>query len=163
MGPILAAGDEAVPRSDLDAGRRRFTWASLIAIGVTAVPFIWILWSDWGPPNPLRQSIFQNNFFDLQARAMFHGHLSLPNGALGIEGFVHDGRTYTYFGLFPSIIRMPILAGYQQPGRQAHSLVHTPGLVADRAVRVALALAGSVPPSWRLPPWAESRPLRTGS
>ena len=40
---------------------------------------------------------------------MFHGHLSLPNGALGLEGFVHDGRTYTYFGLFPSIIRMPIL------------------------------------------------------
>jgi hypothetical protein len=40
---------------------------------------------------------------------MFHGHLALANGALGIEGFVHDGRTYTYFGLFPSIIRMPIL------------------------------------------------------
>ena len=40
---------------------------------------------------------------------MFQGHLSLANGALGLEGFVHDGRTYTYFGLFPSIIRMPIL------------------------------------------------------
>ncbi len=99
----------AVARSDLDAGRRRFTWASLIAIALTAVPFVWILWSDWGPTNPLRESIFQSNFFDLQARAMFHGRLSLPNGILGIEGFVHDGRTYTYFGLFPSIIRMPIL------------------------------------------------------
>ena len=41
---------------------------------------------------------------------MFHGKLSLGTGALGIEGFVHDGRTYTYFGLFPSIIRMPFLA-----------------------------------------------------
>ena len=40
---------------------------------------------------------------------MFHGHLSLANGAIGIEGFLHAGRTYTYFGLFPSIIRMPIL------------------------------------------------------
>ena len=105
----LAAGTEVVPRSDLDAGRRRFTWASLIAIAITAVPFIWILWSDWGPPSPLRGSIFENNYFDLQARALFHGHLSLPNGALGIEGFVHDGRTYTYFGLFPTILRMPIL------------------------------------------------------
>ncbi len=105
----LAAADEAPLRSDLDVGRRRYTWAAVIAVALTAVPFVWILWSDWGPVDPLRESIFQSNFFDLQARAMFHGHLSLPNGALGIEGFVHDGRTYTYFGLFPSIIRMPIL------------------------------------------------------
>ena len=40
---------------------------------------------------------------------MFHGRLSLAPGSLGLEGFVHDGRTYTYFGLFPSIIRMPVL------------------------------------------------------
>ncbi len=40
---------------------------------------------------------------------MFHGRLSLATGSLGIEGFVHHGRTYTYFGLFPSIIRMPVL------------------------------------------------------
>ncbi len=74
-----------------------------------AIPFVWLLWSDWGPANPLRKTAYQANFFDLQARAMFQGHLSLASGALGIEGFVHDGRTYTYFGLFPSIIRMPIL------------------------------------------------------
>jgi hypothetical protein len=101
--------DEVVPQWALDAGRRRFALASLIAIAVTAVPFVWTLWSDWGPVNPLRSSIYQSNFFDLQARALFHGHLSLRTGALGIEGFVHDGRTYTYFGLFPSVIRMPIL------------------------------------------------------
>ena len=105
----LAAGGEVDLRSDVEAGRRRFTWAVSIAIALTSLPYVWILWSDWGPVDPLRQSIFQSNFFDLQARAMFHGHLSLPNGALGIEGFVHDGKTYTYFGLFPSIIRMPIL------------------------------------------------------
>ncbi len=105
----VATIDEAVPQSELDAGRRRFTWAALIAIALTAVPFVWILWSDWGPPNPLRKTVYEDNFYDLQTRAMFHGHLSLANGSIGIEGFVHDGRTYTYFGLFPSIIRMPIL------------------------------------------------------
>ena len=78
-------------------------------MALTAVPFIWLLWSDWGPTNPLRLSNYQDNFYDLQTRAMFAGHLSLANGALGLEGFVHDGRTYTYFGLFPSIIRMPVL------------------------------------------------------
>jgi hypothetical protein len=99
----------AKAQSALDAGRRRFTWAALIAIAVTAVPFVWILFSDWGPFDFLRPAVYQDNFYDLQARAMFHGHLSLPNGSLGLEGFVHSGRTYTYFGLFPSIIRMPIL------------------------------------------------------
>ena len=108
-GVDVATIDNAVPPSEYDIARRRFTWAALIAIAVTAVPFVWILWSDWGPANPLRRSVFQGNFFDLQARAIFHGHLSLPNGSLGIEGFVHEGRTYTYFGLFPSVIRMPIL------------------------------------------------------
>lgn len=101
--------DNGDHRSQLAAGRRRFTWAVAIAAGLTSVPFVWILWSLWGPVNTLRASVYQSNFFDLQARAMFHGRLSLPSGSLGVEGFVHDGRTYTYFGLFPSIIRMPVL------------------------------------------------------
>lgn len=104
-----ATSGTAIPQSELDAGRRRFTWAALIAIALTAVPFIWILWSLWGPVNPLRLSIYENNFYELQARAMFHGRLSIATNSIGIEGFVHDGRTYTYFGLFPSIIRMPIM------------------------------------------------------
>ena len=107
---IGARIDEVWPSAGrLHAGRRRFTIAAIVATAVTAVPFIWILWSLWGPTNPLRPSYYQDNFYDLQTRAMFHGHLSLANGSLGIEGFVHDGRTYTYFGLFPSIIRMPIM------------------------------------------------------
>jgi hypothetical protein len=81
----------------------------VIAIALTAVPFTWILWSLWGPVNLLRPTYFEDNFYDLQARAMFHGHLWLANGSLGIEGFVHGGRTYTYFGLFPSIVHMPVL------------------------------------------------------
>jgi hypothetical protein len=109
--PVEAAATPSsqIPPSEFDIGRRRFTFAALIAIALTAVPFVWILWVLWGPVNPGRPSVYQDNFYDLQARAMFHGHLSLANGALGIEGFVHDGRTYTYFGLFPSIIRMPVL------------------------------------------------------
>ena len=105
----LGNAGSAAPQSDMATGRRRFTWAALTAIVLTAVPFIWILWSDWGPPAPLRLSNYQDNFYDLQTRAMFQGHLHLADGALGLEGFVHDGRTYTYFGLFPSILRMPIL------------------------------------------------------
>ncbi len=72
-------------------------------------PLLWVLWDLWsGSLNPLR-SVPYDDFYDLQARAMFHGHLYLPNGRMGIEAFVHNGRQYTYFGIFPSLIRMPIL------------------------------------------------------
>jgi hypothetical protein len=89
--------------------RRRFTIAVLVGIGVVAIPFLWVLWNLWsGTADPFR-GVGNDSFYDLQARAMFHGRLSLPPGQLGIEAFVHDGRSYTYFGIFPSLIRMPVL------------------------------------------------------
>ena len=63
------------PKSEFDVARRRFTWASLLAIALTGVPFMWVLWSDWGPIDPIRRVVYQDNFYDLQARAMFHGHI----------------------------------------------------------------------------------------
>ena len=50
-----------------------------------------------------------SQFFDLQGRAILDGRLSLPEGSLSIEGFVHDGQTYTYFPPFPALIRLPVL------------------------------------------------------
>lgn len=90
--------------------RRRYVVAILVGAAVAAVPFCWTLWSLWGSPSFLRTTTYESNFYDLQTRAMFHGHLWLAHGAIGIEAFVHRGHEYTYFGLFPSIIRMPILA-----------------------------------------------------
>ena len=78
-------------------------------MAVAAVPFLWVLWALWDPANPLRRAILQTNFYDLQARSIFHGHLWIPNGSIGIEAFAHGSHQYTYFGLFPSILRMPIL------------------------------------------------------
>jgi hypothetical protein len=93
--------------------KRRFTVAVLIGLAVVAVPYLWVLFDLWhGSPSFLRTAEsngYASNFYDLQARAMFHGHLYVANGALGGEAFVHDGRQYTYFGLFPSLLRMPFL------------------------------------------------------
>ena len=121
MGGSLAGGTAATlevagppatdPPGRPDPSLRRFTVAAVAGIAVASVPFLWVLWDLWtGKVNLLRKEAYQSNFYDLQARAIFHGHLSLPNGALGIEGFVHDHRTYTYFGLFPALLRMPVLA-----------------------------------------------------
>jgi hypothetical protein len=89
--------------------RRRFTLAAIAGIAVVTLPYLWVLWVLWtGPPNPLR-SVAPDNFYEYQARALLHGHLDVPNGVLQIEGFIHDGKEYTYFGLFPSLIRIPVL------------------------------------------------------
>ena len=96
-------------RSPADLSRRRFTIAVVVGIAVVVVPLLWVAWDLWsGDVRPLR-AVLYDNFYDQQARAMFHGRLNLPIGSEGIEAFNHDGRQYTYFGIFPSLIRMPIL------------------------------------------------------
>ncbi len=52
---------------------------------------------------------FASTFFDTQGRAFLDGHLSVPTGSLGIEGFVQRGSEYTYFGPWPAIVRLPVL------------------------------------------------------
>ena len=49
------------------------------------------------------------NFYDAQARALLAGHLDVPARALYFEGFRIHGKTYTYFGLWPAVLRMPVL------------------------------------------------------
>jgi hypothetical protein len=93
-----------------ERNKRRFTYAALIGAIIAGVPYFWILTDEWtGTVKPLRSISFFANFYDLQAEAIIHGHLWVPTGKLGIEGFIHDGRTYTYFGLLPSLFRIPIL------------------------------------------------------
>ena len=56
-----------------------------------------------------RQMGFLGSFYDAQGRALLHGHLAVPAASASFEGFVIGGRTYTYFGLVPAILRLPIL------------------------------------------------------
>ena len=49
------------------------------------------------------------NFFDAQARAFLHGHWNVPASQLAFEGFLINGKTYTYFGTWPSVLRIPLL------------------------------------------------------
>jgi hypothetical protein len=93
-----------------DADRRRFVYASLGGVLVASVPYLWLLLNDWtGNYNSLRSIPYFGDFYDEQAQAMLHGHLWVATGSLGIEGFVHDGHTFTYFGLLPSLLRIPFI------------------------------------------------------
>ncbi len=84
----------------------------VIATVVAAIPYVWVLWDLWMPSiNPLQSGApdpLSRSAYDAQARAMMAGHFTLANGSIGTEAFVHDGHQYTYFGIFPSLLRMPI-------------------------------------------------------
>jgi hypothetical protein len=112
----LLAAEADAPATPPEAGarlpgedRRRFTRYALAGTIVGALPAIWLLVVDWWGGVHLFRYLWPNNFYDVQAEAMLHGHLSVPKYILGLEGFVHGGRSYTYFGLFPSLLRIPIL------------------------------------------------------
>jgi len=84
-----------------------FTRLGWVIIAVATVTFAWFLTIGTGD---LFVGRGLAEFFDLQARAIAHGHLAVPDGSLGPEGFVVGGRTYAYFGVFPSALRLPIFA-----------------------------------------------------
>jgi hypothetical protein len=48
-------------------------------------------------------------FFDHQAQSILHGRLDVPDRAIGGEAFLVDGKRYGYFGLTPSLLRIPFV------------------------------------------------------
>jgi hypothetical protein len=102
--------DPVVDNAPVDRSRHRFVLATAIGLFVVTIPYLWILTDLWsGTADPFRH-ISPSNFYDLQGRAMLSGHLYVPDGSLGIEAFVNHGHQYTYFGIFPSLLRLPVLA-----------------------------------------------------
>jgi hypothetical protein len=93
-----------------DQDRRRARIAGSWGLVAGALAFFAVL-LDFGT-NLGRTALSQpyaSNFFELQADAFRHGHLYVPSGSLGIEGFVHHGHTYMYFGPLPALLRLPVM------------------------------------------------------
>jgi hypothetical protein len=63
----------------------------------------------WDPGYEQPLAGFDSRFFLAQAQAMVHGHLAVPPAQLTGECYVHAGRCYGYFGLTPSLLRVPLL------------------------------------------------------
>lgn len=79
---------------------------------------------------------------DAQARSLFHGRWNVPFDAVGFEGFKIHGHYYTYFGLFPAVLRMPVLLVTNRLDGKLTILSMLLGLV--------LLLAGASHLHWRL-------------
>jgi hypothetical protein len=92
-----------------DPHLRRFVRIVLIAGGASLVVYLGILWGM--RIDPLRTALDRPdlaNVYDLQARRLMHGHLSVPRDSLGIEGFIERGHEFMYFTPGPALARIPL-------------------------------------------------------
>ncbi|MGZ4496127.1 MAG: hypothetical protein ACXVWZ_01500 [Nocardioides sp.] len=94
-----------------DRGARRRTVATATGVTVGALAYLLTL-LDWGTSLTRRANGlgYASNFFDVQARSLMAGHLWVPDGSLSIEGFELRGHEYMYFGPWPALLRIPVLA-----------------------------------------------------
>jgi hypothetical protein len=108
--------------------------AALMTVTVGLLITAWLLFE--GRPE-LAAPRYTTDFYDLQGRAILAGRLDIrPGESLGIEAFEIDGRSYVYFGLVPSVLRLPVLAITDRfDGRLGQPSM----LLASVAVAVALA------------------------
>jgi hypothetical protein len=85
--------------------RHSFARACALGSGLAAIPFVWMCAIG---RFTLLQSHILDGFYDAQAHSLLSGHWDVPREKLGFEAFVIGNKTYTYFGPWPSILRMPV-------------------------------------------------------
>jgi hypothetical protein len=98
---------DSLPGAEARQDRRGFTIACVIGALCAAPLFVWML--NQGTWNFVRPQLL-GTVFDQQAHSLLHGHWDLPRADLQFEAFIVDGRAYTYFGPWPAILRMPVVA-----------------------------------------------------
>ncbi len=90
----------------MTSDRRNFLLGSAAGALVALVAFAWLVVQ--GRADVLVREPY-GNFYDAQAQALLHGHWNVPAAELFLEGFRIGGKTYTYFGPWPSVLRMPVI------------------------------------------------------
>lgn len=86
--------------------RARFNRACLVGGAVAMAAFAWMVTG--GTFDFLGRYQF-SDFYDVQARALLHGHWDMPASVLSIEGIRIGARTYMYYGPVPALLRIPVL------------------------------------------------------
>lgn len=109
---MLEVGESDAPATasgkDPAAGHGRFAWAALLGSLIALGLFVALL---AGPgPDLLDDNGLLGSFYDVQAQALLDGHLYVEPEEVSFEGFRIDGRTHIYFGMVPTLLRLPVLA-----------------------------------------------------
>lgn len=114
LGPAVldqpVSADPSTETARTTSSLKKFVVSISVGMAVVAIPYLFVLWDLWGTGVYVTRSVGPSNYYDLQAQAMAHGHLYIsPGSQLGIEGFIHNGHAFTYFGIFPSLLRAPFI------------------------------------------------------
>jgi hypothetical protein len=89
-------------------GRRRFVIGCLLGALAAVLVFGWLITAGTGDLFPARS--FASSLYDAQATSLMHGHWDMPGGVLSVDGFRVGSKHYMYFGIWPSLLRLPVLA-----------------------------------------------------
>lgn len=73
---------------------------------------------------------------------LLHGQFDVDPGPIGWEGFIHGGKTYSYFGIFSALLRLPliVLPGWRWIDVTLVSCVFATTLAAYFKLRAAVAV-----------------------
>lgn len=82
----------------------RFVWMFSIVFAIYMYA-----WSTQWTLNPDLPIPYRGRFFVEQANSMLNGYFWVPETALPIECFFVDGKCTGYYGIFPSLLRIPFV------------------------------------------------------
>jgi hypothetical protein len=82
--------------------RRR---AALLAAGAILLACAWL--TCLVPPQFVLDDFHYSRLYDVQLLSLLDGRWDVPRDVVGGEGFDVDGRSYTYFGPTPVLLRLP--------------------------------------------------------
>jgi hypothetical protein len=68
-----------------------------------------VTWGDWKFFEPEGFC----GFYDAQALSMLDGRFDVPPAAIGDEAFIFHGKAYGYYGIGPSILRIPLVLAFE--------------------------------------------------
>jgi hypothetical protein len=83
--------------------------ARLAILGMIPLVFYFTTRGTWNPREQNVDAAWSAGFFLAQAQSMLHGRLAVDPSTLIGECFEREGRCYGYFGITPSVIRIPVM------------------------------------------------------
>lgn len=95
------------PAAGAPTTARRFARAAAVGGVVALAGFLWLASAGTGD---LGRASGISGLYELQARSLLQGRWDVPAEAAWIEGIRIDGRTYLYYGPWPALLRLPVVA-----------------------------------------------------
>jgi hypothetical protein len=133
--------------------RRRFGRAGTLGAGLATAVFVAVLVG--GDGTLLSDHGRLSRFYDEQARSLLDLRWDVPRQVVSIEGFRVGQKTYMYFGPFPALLRLPVVAVTERLDGRLTSLSLLLAFVVAMVFTVRLA--------WRIRPLVRpGRPFGTG-